>query len=415
MPDLSSSAPRTRNARTGAARGGRSAACAPRRDRRRGAACGRARTSTASGQSSETPAPPKSWIARSITVRGEPGRDHLDRRDLEARALVADGVHQPRRLQREQARLLDLDAATRRSAPGSTPWSASGLPNATRICARLHISSSARSAMPIARMQWWMRPGPSRACAIANPPPSSPSMFSFGTRTFSNSVSQWPPPCVVPEHGQRAHDRHARRVQRHEDHDCRRCGSASGSVTPMRIATLQRADAAPLVHHLCALIDVVVAVALDAALRCWWRRSWRPTARSSRSTSGSRRRAAAASHCSLLERRAELGEDLHVAGVGRRAVRRLRRERAATHDLAQRRVLEVGQPGAVRRRRAGTGSTARACVRLGLQLLHHRRVEVRVARRAATCSRYDGVRGIDGSVIELEQLAPAALGCGRSG
>ena len=33
----------------------------------------------------------------------------------------------------------------------------------------------------------------------------------------------------------------------------RRCASASGSETPMRMANVQRADAAPLVHHLCAL------------------------------------------------------------------------------------------------------------------------------------------------------------------
>ncbi len=29
----------------------------------------------------------------------------------------------------------------------------------------------------------------------------------------------------------------------------RRCGSASGSLTPMKIAILHRSDAAPLVHH----------------------------------------------------------------------------------------------------------------------------------------------------------------------
>ena len=34
-----------------------------------------------------------------------------------------------------------------------------GLPNASRVEARLTIRSSARSAWPIERMQWWMRPG----------------------------------------------------------------------------------------------------------------------------------------------------------------------------------------------------------------------------------------------------------------
>jgi len=35
----------------------------------------------------------------------------------------------------------------------TTPWSASGLPKATRVCARMHMRSRARSASPIARMQ----------------------------------------------------------------------------------------------------------------------------------------------------------------------------------------------------------------------------------------------------------------------
>ena len=37
----------------------------------------------------------------------ELGRDHLDRRDLDLRASVADRVHQPRRLHHQQPRLLD--------------------------------------------------------------------------------------------------------------------------------------------------------------------------------------------------------------------------------------------------------------------------------------------------------------------
>ena len=65
------------------------------------------------------------------------------------------------------------------------PCSASGLPNAMRVRARSTISASARSATPIARMQWWMRPGPNRAWAIANPMPSSASRFDAGTRTLS--------------------------------------------------------------------------------------------------------------------------------------------------------------------------------------------------------------------------------------
>jgi hypothetical protein len=74
----------------------------------------------------------------------------------------------------------------------TTPWSASGRPNATRSRARRTIRSMARSAIPISRMQWWMRPGPSRAWAMAKPPPSSPSRLVTGTRTSWKAISECP-------------------------------------------------------------------------------------------------------------------------------------------------------------------------------------------------------------------------------
>ena len=74
----------------------------------------------------------------------------------------------------------------------TTPCSDKGLPNGLRAWARRHISSRARSAAPIVRMQWWMRPGPRRAWAMANPPPSSPRRLDTGTRTSSNVMSTWP-------------------------------------------------------------------------------------------------------------------------------------------------------------------------------------------------------------------------------
>ena len=45
-----------------------------------------------------------------MTLAGEPRRDHLDRGDLARGVLVPGRVHDPRRLQDQQARLLDLDA-----------------------------------------------------------------------------------------------------------------------------------------------------------------------------------------------------------------------------------------------------------------------------------------------------------------
>ena len=60
---------------------------------------------------------------------------------------------------------------------------ASGLPGAiSRSAECRHIISKARSQMPIQRMQWWMRPGPSRSCAMTNPAPRAPSRFAAGTR-----------------------------------------------------------------------------------------------------------------------------------------------------------------------------------------------------------------------------------------
>ncbi len=65
------------------------------------------------------------------------------------------------------------------------PLWATDVPNVVRTRARSIMIPSARSATPIERMQWWMRPGPRRAWEMAKPPPSSPSRFSAGTRTFS--------------------------------------------------------------------------------------------------------------------------------------------------------------------------------------------------------------------------------------
>ena len=64
-------------------------------------------------------------------------------------------------------------------------FSASFEPKASRMLARSHIISIARSQVPIARMQWWMRPGPSRSWAITKPAWRAPSRFACGTRQSS--------------------------------------------------------------------------------------------------------------------------------------------------------------------------------------------------------------------------------------
>ena len=87
----------------------------------------------------------------------------------------------------------------------------------------------------------------------------------------------------------------------------------------------------------------------------------------------------------LLLGRPEQGQELHVAGVRRRAVDRLGRDpRVAAGDLRQRRVLQVRQARAVlvRAREEQVPQPARA--RLGLEFLHDRRRRPGVGRRMAS-------------------------------
>ena len=61
-----------------------------------------------------------------------------------------------------------------------------------RVIVRRHMRSSARSAKPISRIQWWMRPGPSRPCAISKPRPSPSNILAAEIRTLSKRTSAWP-------------------------------------------------------------------------------------------------------------------------------------------------------------------------------------------------------------------------------
>ena len=82
-----------------------------------------------------------------------PRRDHLDLRDLRARRLVADGVHQLRGAQRQQPRLIDLDARFGDvGADGALLRQRLAERDARSSPARTSVSS-ARSATPISRMQ----------------------------------------------------------------------------------------------------------------------------------------------------------------------------------------------------------------------------------------------------------------------
>ena len=136
------------------------------------------------GVSSETPRAPWTWIARSSTSMTTFAATTLVI-EISWRAARFPSVsifHAARRTIRRAPSVSIRDLATK---SWTNCFSASGPPNDTRSFARLHISSIARSAAPIARMQWWIRPGPSRSWAILKPAPRSPSRLSFGTRQSS--------------------------------------------------------------------------------------------------------------------------------------------------------------------------------------------------------------------------------------
>jgi long-chain acyl-CoA synthetase len=138
------------------------------------------------------PAAPKAWIAQSSTCCATcpVGASTLIIAISDLACLVADGVHQPGRLEHQQARGRSGCGFGDALAPHALfrDLAAEGDARHQRSAHQLQR----RSATPIARMQWWMRPGPRRPWAISKPRPSPSRMFEAGTRTFSNRISQWP-------------------------------------------------------------------------------------------------------------------------------------------------------------------------------------------------------------------------------
>mmetsp|Transcript_61699 Transcript_61699/g.198800 ORF Transcript_61699/g.198800 Transcript_61699/m.198800 type:complete len:300 (+) Transcript_61699:258-1157(+) len=89
-------------------------------------------------------------------------------------------------------RAWSISARERATSATMVSNSASFLPKAVRPSTRRHMAASARSAVPSSRMQWWILPGPSLACAISKPLPSPARMLAKGTLTSSKSISKWP-------------------------------------------------------------------------------------------------------------------------------------------------------------------------------------------------------------------------------
>ena len=152
---------------------------------------------------------------------------------------------------------------------------------------------------------------------------------------------------VEAEHRNRAKHFNARRVHRHQDH---RLLAMAIRIVGIGLAH-EDADLAARVGRVrrvpfAAVDDVMIAVANDRALDIGG------------VTGGDRRlghgeagadlaREQRLEPAILMLPRAIARQHFHVAGVGRRAIEQFRREMRAAHDLAERRVFEVGQTGAV--------------------------------------------------------------------
>jgi hypothetical protein len=140
---------------------------------------------------------------------------------------------------------------------------------------------------------------------------------------------------------------HARRVLRDQDHALAAVALGVGVGDAHDDQQLAARRHRPRRPPLAPVDDVVVAVALDARrdVRGVRRRDIRLGHRERRPDRALEQRIQPAG---LLLGRSEQREQLHVPGVGRRAVERLRRHpRVVAGDLGQRRVLQVGQPRAV--------------------------------------------------------------------
>ena len=226
--------------------------------------------------------------------------------------------------------------------------------------------SSARCAQPIRRMQWWMRPGPSRPCAISKPRPS-PSRTLAPARARSRTRSPARRTGIgVAERGDGAHDAHARRGHGHQDH---RLPAVAVRVVRVGLAHDDQ-DAgssracAPVVNHLRPLITYsspsrrIVHSMLVASEEA-------TPAPSSRSRSGSRPPAAAPATASAAPpcRTCISVSMLPVSGALQ--LNTSGRPHHPAHDLGERRVLEVGELPAVLMRVEQVPEPG--CARLGLE------------------------------------------------
>mmetsp|Transcript_11670 Transcript_11670/g.49908 ORF Transcript_11670/g.49908 Transcript_11670/m.49908 type:complete len:218 (+) Transcript_11670:132-785(+) len=207
----------------------------------------------AKGWSSHTPNPPCSCIAASMTKSAAFGAATLHAA-MAPLAVLLPSLSSRRAASSVASRAPSKVTRITPSVCSTFPFAASGFPNATRSAARRAASRSARSPMPMSRMQWCRRPGPSRPCAISNPRPSpSSTLPERSTRTSVNVTSACPwGASSYPKTLSGRSTRTPGDFIGTSTMDCCLCFGAapSGAVLPMKMASAHRGSHAPEVHHL---------------------------------------------------------------------------------------------------------------------------------------------------------------------
>ena len=268
--------------------------CAPRPARRRAAGCAGARTATRAGSRRTRRPPPCTWIARSITFSASAGAATLIAA-ISVRACLLPTVSISHAVLSVSRRIISMsmrDSAIQswtfaRSATGSAERHALGRAAAHQLERALGRADRAHAVVDAARAE--PRLADQEAVALAGD-----QVRGRHAHVLEHDLGV-PLLVRVAEDGEVAQDGHARACRAGPaPSTAAGAARASGSVLPITMRILQRSRHRAGGPPLAAVEHVVVAVALDAQLRRSWRRSWRRRARSSRTPSGSRRRAAAA-------------------------------------------------------------------------------------------------------------------------
>ena len=267
--------------------------------------------------------------------------------DVRSRGLVARRVHQPRGAQGEQPRLIDLDPrfgdiGADRALLGQRPAERDPAPDARThgLERALGHADQPHAVMDAPRTEAALRD--LEAAALAEEHVSG-----RHTNLLEHDLGVPVRGIVEAEHRQHALDAHARGVHRDEDHRLllmlRRIGVAATHEDRNTAARVTRAGDPPLaaVNHILVILPSDAGADVGGVRR---RDVWLGHRKAGANLAGEQR----LEPLPLLFGRAIPHQHLHVAGVGRRAVEHLGREaRRASHDLAERRVLQIGQAGAV--------------------------------------------------------------------